>query len=466
MKICFMARPAYDVLSIKLSKCFSKKVESFDSVFITMNKEETSQIKQASQDAVVFEVEEFLKNNWNNCTEEKLLYFEQKYDCVPIWKYIYTDRFLIEHKYDYVVKTTVGLFLFFENIFQNNDIDYYYDETIATLLSYIGYIVGRYHHAKYIALMTARGKDATHHYILDDPYQYNCNFNRNYKNNTYSEKIISEADEYLSEFESKDLKPQNMVFTGQKPKISKGFLALPFRYLKDRLNPRYNNKYVYMYYRGYKHTIDPIKFYFKYQNSKKNYNKPDYHKNYVYYPLHYQPEASTIVCAQKYEKQLFFIDSWAKSLPSDTVLYVKEHYAFLGHRDSEFYRQLKKYPNVVLIDPWENSRKLIENSVAVTTLTGTAGWEAMLLRKPVFLGGNIFFDNAPGVIKTQEIFDKYIELIKNWKQPERQEVIHYLCEYFSTIYKGNIYATNPECLNDENIQDLVESLLNYFEKDV
>ena len=87
---------------------------------------------------------------------------------------------------------------------------------------------------------------------------------------------------------------------------------------------------------------------------------------------------------KKYEKQLFFIDSWAKSLPADTVLYVKEHYAFLGNRDPHFYEELKQYPNVVIVDPWESSRKLIENAVAVTTLTGTAGWEAMLLRKPVW----------------------------------------------------------------------------------
>lgn len=86
----------------------------------------------------------------------------------------------------------------------------------------------------------------------------------------------------------------------------------------------------------------------------------DYSKKYVYYPLHYEPEASTLVCAVKYEKQLFFIDSWAKSLPADTVLYVKEHYAVLGHRELTLYKELKKYPNVVMIDPWESSRKLIK----------------------------------------------------------------------------------------------------------
>ena len=35
-----------------------------------------------------------------------------------------------------------------------------------------------------------------------------------------------------------------------------------------------------------------------------HYNKANYNRKYVYFPLHYQPEASTIVCAAKYEKQL------------------------------------------------------------------------------------------------------------------------------------------------------------------
>ena len=124
---------------------------------------------------------------------------------------------------------------------------------------------------------------------------------------------------------------------------------------------------------------------------------------------------------------MFFIDSWAKSLPADTVLYVKEHYALIGHRDPQFYKELEKYPNVFMLDPWEPARNLIEKAVAVTTLTGTAGWEAMLLRKPVFLGGNIVFDNAPGIIKVEDIYGNYLDMLGKWEQPTREEIIKYLC---------------------------------------
>ena len=130
----------------------------------------------------------------------------------------------------------------------------------------------------------------------------------------------------------------------------------------------------------------------------------------------------------------------------------------LGHKKLSFYKELQKYPNVFLIEPWVNARELIINSVAVTTLTGTAGFEAMLLRKPVFLGGNTVYENAPGIIKVTDIYGKYLPAMKEWKQPPREDVIKYLCACFRSYYKGNIYCQNYHHLLDGNIDDIVCSL--------
>ncbi|MDD3734844.1 MAG: hypothetical protein PHR67_08135 [Candidatus Cloacimonetes bacterium] len=465
MKICFCARPNYDKLSSKLYLSIKTNFNSnLEATFITNDKLETKYIEDHINNAEVYEIASFFEKNWDEFTHDKLHFFEQEYNCSPIWKYIYTDRFLINYDYDYCVKTTVGLFMFFKQIFSAGGIDYYYDETIATLQSYIAYIVGKKHGVDYISQMTARGKDSTHHYFLNDPYEYNMNFNNEYKQLNYDENIVDIASEFLERFEETNFKPANMVFTGKKPSFKLNYFLLIGLWVKNRTNPKFNNKYSYMYYKGYKSILNPLLFYFRYKISQNLYQKPDYSKKYVYFPLHYQPEASTIVCAQKYEKQIFYIDSWAKSLPADTMLYIKEHYALLGHRELGFYKQLKKYPNVVLIDPWEDTFKLIKNAIAVTTLTGTAGWEAMLLRKPVILGGNIFFDNAPGIIKVDDIFDNFVNKLEQWIQPTREEIIHYLCEYFSTIYEGQVYAASPNCYDEKNIYKVAESLINQIER--
>lgn len=460
MKICFLARPSFDRYSVAILKKLREKYDSsIEGYFITTNEKESSYIRNNVDNAIVCETSKYLRKNWNTFQPYLLKEYEAKYECSPIWKYIYTDRFLVDRDYDYVVKITVGLFSFFENLFQNNAIDFYYSETIATLQCYIAYLVGKKYGVKYVAQMCARGSfDSTYHYFVNEEFQYNARFDADYKNASFTKDELEFASNFLDDFEKKDCPPPAMQAVRTRPKMDKQFWLAPIKYLYRRFDKDYNDPFSYMYYEGYKHCMEPIVYYFHYKRSKKYYKKADYTKKYVYFPLHYQPEASTCVCAEKYEKQLFFIDSWAKSLPADTILYVKEHYALLGHRDPHFYIDLQKYPNVVLIDPWESSRKLIEGACAVTTLTGTAGLEAIYLRKPVFVGGNSVYENAPGVIKVDDIFDKYVTSLAQWTKPSRDEVVMYIAACIRSYSKGNAYAQNFYELIEENIDDICSAL--------
>lgn len=460
MNICFLARPSFDRYSVAIINNLRNRFDAnIGGYFITTNQRESQYVKDNVENPYIFETSTYLREQWEDATLEKLIAYEQKYDCAPIWKYIYSDRFLINRDYDYCVKVTVCLFSFFEEIFSNYDIDFYYSETIATLQCYIAYLVGKKYGVKYICQMCARGSlDSTYHYFVREEFQYNSRLDANYLNVDYSEDEVAFADRILKEFEEIDCPPPAMQTVRTKPRLDKSFWLAPIKYLLRRFDKTYNDKYSYMYYEGYNNALDPVVFYFHYLKSRKYYREADFTKKYVYLPLHYQPEASTCVCAEKYEKQLFYIDSWAKSLPADTVLYVKEHYALIGHRDPNFYTELKKYPNVVLIDPWESSRKLIEKSVAVAALTGTAGLEAMLLRKPVFVCGNAVYETAPGIIKLDDIFDNYIQNIKTWKKPERSDIVKYLCACIRSYDKGNAYAQNFYELIDDNIDALCESL--------
>ena len=457
MNICFSARPSFRAYSPKIFLDIRERYDkSAQAIFVSTNKKEANDVRKTYPDAVIYETSAFLKEHWDEFTFERFCEYEKKYECAPLWKYIYTDRFLIHRDYDYVIKVTTGLFLFFETIFNKHKIDVYYSETIATLQCYVAYLVGKKTGTAYYAQTGARGLDATHQYVMDDPFNRIVLMEKNYMNMEYSHEEMSEAKTFLQDFLSKESKPVYMQITGKKPRLQLRFLLLIGVRLFKRFDSRYNDPCSYMYYESYKWATDPIKFYFRYQYCKKYYHKADLTKKFVLYPLHFQPEASTCVCAQKYEKQLFFIDSWAKSLPADTLLYVKEHYAILGHREVSFYNELRKYPNVVLIDPWENTRDLIKHAEAVTTLTGTAGWEAMLMRKPVFIGGNIFFDDAPGVIKVEDIYDHYLDNMAAWKQPTEEELLKYLCAYRRALHYGrNWYADS-----DENIHNVVDGLMS------
>lgn len=461
MNICFNSRPSFHKYTPKIFLDIQKRYDKdVNGVFVVTNNKETELVRQTYPEALTYETSAYLRAHWHDFSFEKFCEYEKKYDCAPLWKYIYTDRFLINRDYNYVVKVTCGLFSFFEMLFNKHHIDIYYSETIATLQCYVAYLVGKKTGTKYYGQTGGRGFDSTHVYVMNDPFNKIVLMDEDYMKEEYSHDEMSQAKEFLDNFIAKETKPAYMLVTGKKPKLKLSYIKLIGERLLKRFDSKYNDPCSYMYYESYKRSTDPIKFYFRYQYCKKYYHKADLTKKYVLYPLHFQPEASTCVCAQKYEKQLFFIDSWAKSLPADTMLYVKEHYAILGHREVSFYKELRKYPNVVLIDPWESTRELIKHAEAVTTLTGTAGWEAMLMRKPVFIGGNVFFETAPGVIKVEDMYDHYLDNLSKWTKPTEDELLRYLCCYMRTLHPGRNWFAD----SDENINMIVDSLMEVIKQ--
>ena len=469
--ICFMARRPFDDFSPAVYKKLREKHEDVKGVFITCDKKETAYIdnkfsEEEKKNIEICEISKFMNAHWDEFTVEKLQEYEAKYDASPIWKYIYTDRYLIYRDYDYCVHTAAGLFAFWEYVFTTYHVDFFYDEVIATLLTYAAYLVGKKTGTGYYSLMFMRacGMDLTHHYILNDPFEKMYDMPEDYANVPVTDEQRAKAEAFLSGFEEKHSKPAFMSFSGKKPKWKAKFFILPLFYVRQRFfNPYTRDKGSYIYYKAYEHTMDELVFFFRYLKARKYFNqKADLNKKFVYFPLHMQPEATTIVCAQKYEKQLYFIDSLVKSLPADTMLYVKEHYSFLGIRENSFYEQLKLYPNVVLIDPWEDSIKLIEKSQCVATLTGTAGQEAMLLRHPVFMSGDIIYKGAPGVMYLEEVFGNYEKMMAEYKQPTRDEIIQYMAVYMSHARPGNTYVMSEARLADDNLALVADSMYSYF----
>lgn len=466
-----MARRPFDDFSPAVYKKLREKHEDVKGVFITCDKKETAYIdnkftEEEKKNIEICEISKFMNAHWDEFTVEKLQEYEAKYDASPIWKYIYTDRYLIYRDYDYCVHTAAGLFAFWEYVFTTYNVDFFYDEVIATLLTYAAYLVGKKTDTGYYSLMFMRacGMDLTHHYILNDPFEKMYDMPEDYANVPVTDEQRAKAEAFLSGFEEKHSKPAFMSFSGKKPKWKAKFFILPLFYLRQRFfNPFTRDKGSYIYYKAYEHTMDELVFFFRYLKARKYFNqKADLNKKFVYFPLHMQPEATTIVCAQKYEKQLYFIDSLVKSLPADTMLYVKEHYSFLGIRENSFYEQLKLYPNVVLIDPWEDSIKLIEKSQCVATLTGTAGQEAMLLRHPVFMSGDIIYKGAPGVMYLEEVFGNYEKMMAEYKQPTRDEIIQYMAVYMSHARPGNTYVMSEARLADDNLALVADSMYSYF----
>jgi hypothetical protein len=122
---------------------------------------------------------------------------------------------------------------------------------------------------------------------------------------------------------------------------------------------------------------------------------------FVYVPLHMQPELTSSGMGGphgRYADQAALIEQLSQWLPKDVWIYVKDNPKQTSmQRGPLFYRRLAALPNVRLIRGDFPSRSLIAKSIGVATTTGTAGWEALFMGKPVLAFGNAWYLGFPGV---------------------------------------------------------------------
>jgi CDP-glycerol glycerophosphotransferase (TagB/SpsB family) len=135
------------------------------------------------------------------------------------------------------------------------------------------------------------------------------------------------------------------------------------------------------------------------------YSAFDASRPFVFFPLQVEPEISTMLYAPYYTDQLWMAKQIAKSLPIDCVLYVKEHPAMYGKRPFNFYKDLTSIPNVRLVRPNISSFELTTRAALLIVITSTVGWEGHLLKKPVIVFGDVFYNKLPGVVKCSAISD-------------------------------------------------------------
>jgi len=183
------------------------------------------------------------------------------------------------------------------------------------------------------------------------------------------------------------------------------------------------------------HIISNFMFFGKLKvHFKKISVKPNLEKNYIFYPLHFDPEIVTMPEENVRANQMLNIRKIAASLPQNWNLYVKIHpfqanyklnfwaYEFYGnvmryYKSIESLKYISNLKNVKIIDDSVHQKKLIENSKAVATINGTVFLEASYLNKMILVLGKrtIFkqFSNARYIESKNELEKAMSELLQN-----------------------------------------------------
>ncbi len=220
----------------------------------------------------------------------------------------------------------------------------------------------------------------------------------------------------------------------------------------------------------------------------KNVTAVNYDSKFIFFALHYQPEATTLPLGGVFDNQLLAIEILSKSVPEDWTIYVKEHPRQFTtkissgkntrkgrtlqrrhFRDKEDYSKILRMKNVRLISLREDTAVLIRKSVFAATITGSVAWESLLERKSCMVFGNSWNSscNSCFVVTSVDDCKQAINAIlkKNSTEVEIDflKFLAYFREKFIVSVPVFKYTKNSDIKYELLIENFAESILRPIE---
>ncbi len=224
--------------------------------------------------------------------------------------------------------------------------------------------------------------------------------------------------------------------------------------------------------RNLKHGYDQLKNeeYLKKFTSNFNFKKEDF----IYFPLHMQPEATTMPLGLIWSDQLSLIEYLSQNLPSYKIL-VKEHpnqyrYDFRKEkiRSLSFYESISKIKNVHLVDINTDSLILTKYSAAVAGISGSNQWEAIIRFKPVIqfaeqITSTINYCININEIPTNKLEIKLKEIIKYNKQKKFKSLFEFIIRSKDLFIYSGLNSRYVDLFMDSNYQTAKGNLIQAIE---
>ena len=166
---------------------------------------------------------------------------------------------------------------------------------------------------------------------------------------------------------------------------------------------------------------EDFKKFFFYRNYFKLTEKISDSEKFIYFPLHYQPEATTMPYGNFYFDQINAVRLLSSCIKDDIKIYVKEHPdtfnlertawsrgLFSKHLD--YYKDLSKIKNVKIININTASNLLLKNCLFVATITGTTALQATIFKKNSLVFGDAWFKDCEGIfsVRNAKEINKFI----------------------------------------------------------
>ena len=200
-------------------------------------------------------------------------------------------------------------------------------------------------------------------------------------------------------------------------------------------------------------------------------------EKYIYFPLHRQPEATTIPEAGEYWYHAKAIMVLATAIPEDWSVVIKEHPTQVGmmfrpdprttsFRTVEDYKLLTRIPKVIFAPTAFSSADLIANSSIVASLNGSAGWEALSIGKPAIVFSPTWYSHFSGCVYIEEESDvasaivALAELDKDSILDSAKETVQHVAQSAILSSKYDAAALGSSIDRAELVSNLANAILD------
>jgi hypothetical protein len=327
---------------------------------------------------------------------------ESRY-ATPINRIISAERHLLKGRtQDQVLALVETIFRHVERTFAEHKPDFVFSENVSCMTSLIHHIVARANGVPFFSIGQSRISNPI--IISRDGLQDYTRVRERFvelqaRSLTAAERAT--AIEFVETFRNRPVKPKGQEVLGRVPTVRREDMSMLLRLLRKDGDP--GNPTLVTVRQALSNRVRRL-VRISVANAKRVFETDAaLDAPYVLYPLHVQPEASTLVQAPFYLDQVALIDDVARSLPVGYRLYVKEHAASRGRRPLGFYERIKSILGVHLLSPDVPAWPLIQHAAAIVVITGTMGWEGVMLQKPVATFGNVFYNDLPFVYKAKDL---------------------------------------------------------------
>lgn len=198
---------------------------------------------------------------------------------------------------------------------------------------------------------------------------------------------------------------------------------------------------------------------------------PESLDDFIYFPLHFQPELSTAPIGGFFEDQELIVNllvPFCRRYGKKLLVKVHPRQHPAGLRRSFLNRLSNPAGDFIVVNSSTPSHLLLSRAAGVVTVSGSIGWESLLASKPLMLFGTRLYEILPGVKKVAFERDLEVFFTETLNEPAGRASAQWEAKMKllrNRLFVGNIsssYVKNNRSLEAISAQNAVRALKTYI----